>query len=116
MLRIITVLRGALIGEIYEKSLIIDATDNSDLAAVTLMSTDIDRIAAGLANVLELIASPIEIILALWLLQSQIGLSCIASISAAICKLLYYSSKYDDTLILHESEYSMWDIYRTPNG
>jgi len=85
-------LRGALVGEIYQKSLSISTKDYNDLAAVTLMSTDIDRIAAGMANVLELVASPIEIILALWLLESQIGLSCIASIGAAVRELLPLSS------------------------
>ncbi|EKV04366.1 ABC transporter, putative [Penicillium digitatum PHI26] len=60
-----------------------------DSAALTLMSVDVERISSGLQYVHEVWASPIDIGLALWLLERQLGLAVVAFASIFIlCTLL----------------------------
>jgi hypothetical protein len=80
-------IRGTLVSAIYQKTTDISITALDDSAAVTLMSTDIDRIELGLRFVHELWASVIQIGVATWLLQREIGLACIAPIVVACCTL-----------------------------
>lgn len=92
--RSITMIRGGLISLISDTTLLLDATSSSDSAAVTLMSTDVDRIIAGLEYCDFLWASPIEIAVALYLLWREIGLSCLMplGISLGISLLLLLTS------------------------
>ncbi|KGO45062.1 ABC transporter, integral membrane type 1 [Penicillium expansum] len=60
-----------------------------DSTALTLMSVDVERISSGLQYVHEVWASPIDIGLALWLLERQLGLAVVAFASIFIvCTLL----------------------------
>ncbi|OQD90867.1 hypothetical protein PENANT_c001G04474 [Penicillium antarcticum] len=56
----------------------LDAGVARDSAALTLMSVDVERIGSGLQYVHEVWASPIDIGLALWLLERQLGLAVVA--------------------------------------
>jgi ATP-binding cassette subfamily C (CFTR/MRP) protein 1 len=49
-------------------------------AALTLMSTDIDRLTVSLANFCEIWARVIEMAIGIWLLERQIGWVCVAPI------------------------------------
>lgn len=71
--RSITMLRGALVGLIFNKSLILRDGVFDESAAVTLMSTDIDRIAASMQNMHEVWGRLIEVAIGIWLLSIQIG-------------------------------------------
>ncbi|GBF66290.1 fatty acid synthase subunit alpha [Trichophyton mentagrophytes] len=59
----------------------LDASAVRDSAALTLMSVDIERISSGLRYFHEIWASPIDIGLALWLLQQQLGVAAAALLS-----------------------------------
>lgn len=48
--------------------------------AVTLMSADIDRIVNGLKFINEPWGNILEVALATWLLERQIGLACLAMV------------------------------------
>ncbi|KAI9925941.1 hypothetical protein MW887_005747 [Aspergillus wentii] len=73
MYRFITMTRGGLVSLIYHSTLNVDASAAGNSAAVTLMSTDIERIASGLEIADYLWAGPVEIGVSLYLLYRQIG-------------------------------------------
>jgi ATP-binding cassette subfamily C (CFTR/MRP) protein 1 len=73
-------LRGALVGAIYNRALLLPDGLHDDSAAVTLMSTDIDRIAIAMQSVHEIWARIIEVGVGLWLLERQVGAVCVVPI------------------------------------
>jgi hypothetical protein len=82
--RFVAQIRGILVRAIYEK--IAFLTRGQDMKAVTLMSTDIQRIADGINYVHEIWASTIEAAIAVYLLQQQIGILAVVPIGMALCK------------------------------
>jgi ATP-binding cassette subfamily C (CFTR/MRP) protein 1 len=71
--------RGAAASLIYARSLEINCKYN-ELVAVTLMSTDVDRVTTSLHLVNEIWARLIEIGLGVWLLWRQLGVVSLAPI------------------------------------
>jgi ATP-binding cassette subfamily C (CFTR/MRP) protein 1 len=71
--RFIVMVRGGLISMIFEKTTKLNPTDQMRNDPMVLMGTDIEKIALSLRQVHEMWASVIEIALALWLLQRQMG-------------------------------------------
>ncbi|KAH8821942.1 ABC transporter-like protein [Xylogone sp. PMI_703] len=95
--RCVTMIRGSLISAVYKKTTDISTVALDSSAAVTLMSTDIERIQFGLRSLHECWASIIQIVIATWLLQRQLGLACIvpvviACISATISSFVVKDS------------------------
>lgn len=89
--RALAMVRGMLISAIFKKTteLSITALDNS--AAVTLMSTDIERIQGGCRDLHEIWANVIEAGLASWLLKRELGLAFLAPIIVVIlCVMLSF--------------------------
>ena len=76
-------IRGILVSAIFSKTTEIDITVLDNSAAVTLMSTDVDRIVLGLREVHDLWANFIQIALATCLLERDIGIACIAPVIGA---------------------------------
>jgi hypothetical protein len=74
-----TSFRGATSALIYSKSLVKDAGYN-EMAAVTLMSTDIDRMVMSVTMSADIWARFIEVAIGVWLLWRQIGANSIAPI------------------------------------
>ncbi|EQB45813.1 ABC transporter [Colletotrichum gloeosporioides Cg-14] len=84
-----TTLRGGLVSIIFRKSLGLDATIASQAKAVTLMSTDIDAIASGVKDLHEIWASVLELGIAVYLLNLQIGAACfVVIIPAVVCSFI----------------------------
>jgi ATP-binding cassette subfamily C (CFTR/MRP) protein 1 len=83
-----TRLRGGLIALIYDRALQIRDVDAKDITAVTVMSTDAERIFRSLLMLHEVWASVMDIGIAIWLLERQIGLASIAPIVVVSCMLL----------------------------
>jgi ATP-binding cassette subfamily C (CFTR/MRP) protein 1 len=80
-------MRGALINLIYKKSTTMSANGSDCSSALTLMSTDIERISSGLRYINDFWASFIEIGLSLWLIYRQLNIAAAAPIMLAFCKL-----------------------------
>ncbi|OLN82360.1 Canalicular multispecific organic anion transporter 1-like protein 2 [Colletotrichum chlorophyti] len=72
--------RGCLSAVIYKKTTEAALAEVGDAAAVTLMSTDTERIIRGFYSLHEFWANLIEIALGCWLLENQLGPSFIAPI------------------------------------
>ncbi|RDW58714.1 hypothetical protein BP6252_13190 [Coleophoma cylindrospora] len=86
--RVITKLRGNLIPLIYNKTLSLSVSSANQSASVTLMSTDVERICAGLLYMHDSWGSTIEIGLALWLLWLELGVASVTPIVVAlVCTL-----------------------------
>src|SRR3569833_139974 len=85
--RFICMTRGALVSAIYQKLTQLKMDDVSDSAAVTLMSTDIERIRVGLLNLHEFWGSALEVGLACWLLYRQLGVAFIAPLVVVMCSV-----------------------------
>ncbi len=85
--RVVTMLRGSFVSSIYTKTLELSISDVSSAAALTLMSTDIERISAGCVHLHEVWANSVEVGIAVWLLYLQLGAACAIPFAVAICKI-----------------------------
>ncbi|KAL4964262.1 P-loop containing nucleoside triphosphate hydrolase protein [Aspergillus stella-maris] len=87
--RLITMIRGSLVPLMYRQTLRLDVGAVRDSAALTLMSVDTERVASGLRNLHEVWASPVDVALALWLLQRQLGVAAVAPAAVfVLCSIL----------------------------
>ncbi len=76
--RVLYMARGLLASAIYRKTTESRLAASGDSAALTLMSTDIERIIAGCLSLHEFWANTVEVALASWLLSRQIGPAFVA--------------------------------------
>lgn len=72
---------------IFNKTLRLSSSAISDASAITLMSTDIERIATGLRDMHEIYSNFTEVALALWLLARLLKIATIASTLVVISEL-----------------------------
>lgn len=87
--RWVTQVRGNLVSLIYHKSMTLKYTSSGDKAAISLMSTDIERISMALPTLHEFWASVIEIAIGLWLLERQVSYAAVACIGLVLlCTVL----------------------------
>ncbi|KAH8693633.1 ATPase-like protein [Talaromyces proteolyticus] len=83
--RTLCMFRGTLAGVIYKKTTEIELSSTRDSAALTLMSTDIEKIRLGFLNLHELWANTVEVALASWLVERQIGAAFVAPLIIVFC-------------------------------
>ncbi|GAB1735972.1 hypothetical protein NU219Hw_g6029t1 [Hortaea werneckii] len=82
----ITMIRGLLIGAICEKSLRLPDDEANKQSAITLISADTERINLGLRNMHEVWANIIELAVAIYLLQREVGaIAVVPLFIAAAC-------------------------------
>ncbi|KAL8995121.1 MAG: hypothetical protein Q9169_005084 [Polycauliona sp. 2 TL-2023] len=82
--RSITMARGGLISMLFAKTSFVKANAADPASSVTLMSADIERITNGWQTMHECWASTIEIGLAIFLLERQLGEACAIPLAVAI--------------------------------
>lgn len=87
--RFIVMVRGGLISMIFQKTMNVNPTDKMRHDPMVLMGTDIEKIALSLRQVHEVWASIIEIAIALWLLEKQMGAAFVAPAVLTIGSSLY---------------------------
>ncbi|KAE8445934.1 hypothetical protein EG329_012713 [Mollisiaceae sp. DMI_Dod_QoI] len=76
--------RSTLAGAVYIKTTEMKLSGAGDSAALTLMSTDVERIRLGFLNLHEFWANSIEVALASWLLERQLGIAFVAPLVVVI--------------------------------
>ena len=104
-------LRGALVGVIYNRALLSSDGLHDDSAAVTLMSTDIDRIAIALQSVTETWGRIIEVGIGMYLLERQLGGICVIPIIIVASKVPSIRLRpFTETLQLAGSQILSWQI------
>ena len=84
--RAITMARGGLISMMFAKTSSLDSNAVDSAQALTLMSADIERITNGWQTMHEIWASIIEIAIAIYLLERQLGAACAIPIAVAVCE------------------------------
>jgi hypothetical protein len=75
---------------IYDQTIGTTAEELNDSAAITLMGTDVERIVANLKNMHEAWASIIELAVAIWLLEREVGVACLIPLVISLGILLIY--------------------------
>ncbi|KAG8161209.1 hypothetical protein KVR01_009473 [Diaporthe batatas] len=86
--RAITMARGQLISMLYDKATDISITTADPTAALTLMSADIERIDTGWRTAHDVWANLVEIAIAIFLLERQLGVACLIPVAAAIFSII----------------------------
>ena len=84
--RAITMARGGLVSMMFAKTSSLKANAADPATSLTLMSADIERITNGWQTMHEIWANLIEIALAIYLLERQLGAACAIPIAVAIGK------------------------------
>lgn len=82
--RLMTQVRGILIAAVHLKSLTLPADKIADAGTLSLISNDTNRITMSLTFVDQAFAAPLEIAVAVYLLEAQISVVCIAPVLFAI--------------------------------
>lgn len=82
--RLNTKARGALNTAIHAKMLRLSSQQLSDSSCLTLMTADIARVSQSLERLDYFVAAPFELAVAIYLLNTQIGVSCIAPVASGL--------------------------------
>ncbi|KAJ6024382.1 ABC transporter integral membrane type 1 [Penicillium herquei] len=77
-------LRGGLISLIHRQTINARGVDLGETTAITLMGTDVERIATGFRSIHDLWGCPIDIGIAIYLLERQVGVACLVPSIIAI--------------------------------
>ena len=76
--------RGGLISMLYRKAADLSIQDVDPASSMTLMSADIERIVQGWQSMHEIWANAVEIAVAIFLLEKQLGVACAIPIGVSI--------------------------------
>ncbi|RDW93046.1 ABC transporter, integral membrane type 1 [Aspergillus mulundensis] len=93
-------LRAGLIGLVHRQTVRVRAVDLGGTTAIALMGTDVERIVGGFRSLHELWASLVEVAVAIYLLERQVGVACLVPgvivvvFISATFKLSAYTNKY----------------------
>jgi ATP-binding cassette, subfamily C (CFTR/MRP), member 1 len=85
--RAITMARGGLVSMLYRKATDLSMKDVDPAASMTLMSADIERIVQGWQSMHEIWANALEVALAIFLLEGQLGVACVIPVVVSLRKL-----------------------------
>ncbi|KAJ5298092.1 hypothetical protein N7508_008341 [Penicillium antarcticum] len=85
--RLITLIRGGLVGMIYDKAMRLPTSSGQD-EVVTAISTDIERMALGLYTYYECWAAPIELGLFFWFIYRELYESSIAAMLLSVVAIV----------------------------
>ncbi|KAI1310106.1 ABC transporter [Xylaria venustula] len=76
--RLVSRIRGGLVAQIYQRTLQTRTSEMGEVTAITLMGTDVERLANGMKVFHEVWGSLLDIAIATWLLALQLSVSTLA--------------------------------------
>lgn len=79
-------LRSGLISIVYNQTVRLKASDMKESQAITLMGTDVERIATTLRVIHESWGAIIDVVVAIWLLERQISVAAIGPVLLSLRK------------------------------
>lgn len=82
--RFMAMVRGTLTTAVYQKALQMNISASTNAKTLTLMSADCERITRGLMDLHELWANLTQVALATWLIETQLGVACVAPIAVTL--------------------------------
>ncbi len=80
--------RAGLVSMIYRKTGSLSLKDIDPATSMTLMSADIERIVQGWQTMHEIWGNAVEVGVAIYLLERQLGVACAVPVAVSICKFL----------------------------
>ncbi|KAE8349019.1 P-loop containing nucleoside triphosphate hydrolase protein [Aspergillus coremiiformis] len=86
--RAITMMRGAIVSMVYRKATTLSVEDADPASSLTLMSADVERIVQGWQTIHDIWGNALEIGLAIFLLEQQLGLAAVVAVGVAIVALV----------------------------
>ncbi|KAK8047506.1 P-loop containing nucleoside triphosphate hydrolase protein [Apiospora saccharicola] len=87
--RFTVMLRGVLVATIYRRTLSMSLSVAEDATALSLMSTDVERIVMGMVHIHDCWSTIVQVGIAMWILYTEVGAIFIAPIVLAlVCTLL----------------------------
>ncbi|GAB1196308.1 hypothetical protein APSETT444_005577 [Aspergillus pseudonomiae] len=84
--RAITMVRGAVVSMVYRKATTLSTEDADPASSLTLMSADIERIVQGWQTIHDIWGNALEIGLAIFLLEQQLGVAAVVAVGVAVCE------------------------------
>jgi len=84
----ITMVRGILVTMLYKKASSLSLNEANPANSLTLMSADVERITNGWQTMHEIWGNTCEIGLAIFLLERQLGISCVVPVCVALVALV----------------------------
>ncbi|KAE8411413.1 P-loop containing nucleoside triphosphate hydrolase protein [Aspergillus pseudocaelatus] len=85
--RTITMVRGAVISMVYRKATTLSVEDADPASSLTLMSADIERIVQGWQTIHDIWGNALEIGIAIFLLEQQLGVAAVVAVGVAVVAL-----------------------------
>ncbi|KAE8135416.1 P-loop containing nucleoside triphosphate hydrolase protein [Aspergillus pseudotamarii] len=85
--RAITMVRGAVISMVYRKATTLSVEDADPASSLTLMSADIERIVQGWQTIHDIWGNALEIGIAIFLLEQQLGVAAVVAVGVAVVAL-----------------------------
>lgn len=82
--RLLTQIRGATIAAVHSHALRLPSTQLEDGKALTLITADVTRLTFSLQHIDDVFATPFEVAIAIFLLERQIGVSCVAPVAVVV--------------------------------
>ncbi|KAK0624550.1 P-loop containing nucleoside triphosphate hydrolase protein [Bombardia bombarda] len=82
--RFMAMVRGTLTTAVFRKASELPVTASNSAKTVTLMSADCERIGRGLMDLHELWANMSQVAIATYLIQTQLGVACVAPIAVTL--------------------------------
>lgn len=86
--RTIAMLRAGLVSVIYRKTGTLSLKGIDPATSMTLMSADIERIVQGFQTMHEIWGNAIEVGVAIYLLERQLGVACVVPVAVSIREFL----------------------------
>ncbi|KAI9041611.1 putative ABC multidrug transporter [Aspergillus affinis] len=86
--RVITMVRGGVVSMVYKKAGTLSVKDADPAASLTLMSADIERIVQGWQTIHDIWGNTLEIALAIFLLERELGVSCVVPVAVSLVALV----------------------------
>ncbi|KAF2999462.1 hypothetical protein E8E13_008147 [Curvularia kusanoi] len=83
--RAVSMVRGCLVSAVYTKTTELQSLAGNDAAVLTLMSTDIERVTAGVEKMHDVWADLVQAGLGCWLLQRKLGTAFLAPVIIVLC-------------------------------
>lgn len=84
--RTIAMVRAGLVSMIYRKTGSLSLKDVDPATSMTLMSADMERIVQGWQTMHEIWGNAIEVGVAIYLLEQQLGVACVVPVAVSLCK------------------------------
>lgn len=84
--RTITMARAGLVSLLYRKTGTLSIQNVDPAVSQTLMGADMERIVHGWQTMHEIWSNAIEVGVAIYLLERQLGVACVVPVAVSLCK------------------------------